>query len=87
LSNAGLGEFAQHVLREICSQEWVLELCLQSPEELFTPDTLLDNLLSPKQVIIIVRLVLVCFVWKSSIFHVANVIRKVRLIERLFFFF
>ncbi|CAG5095064.1 Similar to kto: Mediator of RNA polymerase II transcription subunit 12 (Drosophila melanogaster) [Cotesia congregata] len=45
----GLSEFAQHVLRQICSQEWVLERCLQSPEELCCPDMLLDNMLTARQ--------------------------------------
>lgn len=33
-STPGLSEFALLVLREICSQEWVLERCLETPEEL-----------------------------------------------------
>ncbi|XP_015113779.1 mediator of RNA polymerase II transcription subunit 12 isoform X2 [Diachasma alloeum] len=45
----GLSEFAQHVLRQICSQEWVLEKCLHNPEELFHVEMLLDNMLSAKQ--------------------------------------
>ncbi|KAG7209569.1 hypothetical protein KM043_015646 [Ampulex compressa] len=45
----GLSDFAQHVLRQICSQEWVLERCLQNPEELCHPDLLLDNVLTPRQ--------------------------------------
>ncbi|XP_046669089.1 mediator of RNA polymerase II transcription subunit 12 isoform X4 [Homalodisca vitripennis] len=44
-----LSDLAQLVLREICSQEWVLERCLQNPEELCTQDMLLDSMLSPKQ--------------------------------------
>jgi len=46
----GLSELAQFVLREICSQEWVLERCLQNPEELCHQDMLLDSMLSSKQV-------------------------------------
>ncbi|PNF33047.1 hypothetical protein B7P43_G16368 [Cryptotermes secundus] len=46
---AGLSDFAQHVLRQICSQEWVLERCLQNPEELCHTDMLLDSMLTPKQ--------------------------------------
>lgn len=49
MANVGLSEFAQHVLREICSQEWVLERCLQNPENLCHQDLLLDSMLSPKQ--------------------------------------
>ena len=45
----GLSEFAQHVLRQICSQEWVLERCLQNPEDLCDQDMLLDKLLTPRQ--------------------------------------
>lgn len=44
-----LSEFAQHVLREICSQEWVLERCLQNPEELCRSDMLLDSMLTTRQ--------------------------------------
>lgn len=46
----GLSDLAQFVLREICSQEWVLERCLQNPEELCHQDMLLDSMLSSKQV-------------------------------------
>lgn len=49
-SAPGLSELAQFVLREICSQEWVLERCLQNPEELCHQDMLLDSMLSSKQV-------------------------------------
>lgn len=45
-----LSDFAQLVLKEICSQEWVLEHCLQNPEELCQEDLLLDSMLTPKQV-------------------------------------
>ena len=49
-TTVGLSDFAQHVLRQICSQEWVLERCLQNPEELCDTDMLLDSMLTPKQV-------------------------------------
>ncbi|KAL6442397.1 hypothetical protein ACFW04_002558 [Cataglyphis niger] len=45
----GFSDFAHHVLRQICSQEWVLERCLQNPEELCHQDMLLDNMLIPRQ--------------------------------------
>lgn len=48
-STASLSAFACHVLREICSQQWVLERCLSHPEELCHPDNLLDPLLSHSQ--------------------------------------
>ncbi|XP_014230379.1 mediator of RNA polymerase II transcription subunit 12-like isoform X1 [Trichogramma pretiosum] len=44
-----LSDFALYVLRQICSQEWVLERCLQNPEELCQDDMLLDALLTPRQ--------------------------------------
>lgn len=50
LESAGLSEYAQHVLQQICSQEWVLERCLQNPEDLCHAEMLLDNMLTPKQV-------------------------------------
>lgn len=48
-STASLSAFANHVLREICSQQWVLERCLSHPEELCEMDNLLDSLLSHSQ--------------------------------------
>ncbi|XP_032668438.1 mediator of RNA polymerase II transcription subunit 12 isoform X2 [Odontomachus brunneus] len=45
----GFSDFAHHVLRQICSQEWVLERCLQNPEELCHQDMLLDTMLTPRQ--------------------------------------
>ncbi|RZF38411.1 hypothetical protein LSTR_LSTR006537 [Laodelphax striatellus] len=45
----GLSELALRVLSEICSQEWVLERCLQNPEELCQPDMLLDSMLTSQQ--------------------------------------
>lgn len=48
-STASLSAFAGHVLREICSQQWVLERCLCHPEELCHNDNLLDPLLSHSQ--------------------------------------
>lgn len=48
-STASLSAFACHVLREICSQQWVLERCLCHPEELCDMDNLLDPLLSHSQ--------------------------------------
>lgn len=46
---ASLSAFANHVLREICSQQWVLERCLSHPEELCDMDNLLDPILSHSQ--------------------------------------
>ncbi|KAG4072103.1 hypothetical protein HA402_015602 [Bradysia odoriphaga] len=44
-----LSDFAQHVLRQICSQEWVLERCLQNADELCLTGFLIDEMLTPKQ--------------------------------------
>lgn len=46
---SSLSKFAWHVLREICSQQWVLERCLSQPEELFQSDMLLDSMLTSSQ--------------------------------------
>lgn len=48
-NTSSLSEFAQHVLRQICSQEWVLERCLQNANELCQTGMLLDPMLTPKQ--------------------------------------
>lgn len=44
-----LSEFAQHVLKQICTQEWVLECCLKNCDEMCKDDILLDNMLKNKQ--------------------------------------
>lgn len=46
-SASSLSEFAQHVLRQICAQEWILDRCLQKPDDLC--GTLIDPMLSDKQ--------------------------------------
>lgn len=48
-NTSSLSEFAQHVLRQICSQEWVLERCLQNANELCQTGYLLDTMLTSKQ--------------------------------------
>ena len=50
MESAGLSEFSKHTLREMCSQDWVREKFLREPETLFTPEMLLDQMLSPEQV-------------------------------------
>ncbi|XP_065336450.1 mediator of RNA polymerase II transcription subunit 12 isoform X5 [Cloeon dipterum] len=57
LEKAGLSEYAQHVLQQICSQEWVLVRCLQNPENLCNPEMLLDNMLTPKQAQRLLRMI------------------------------
>ncbi|XP_073983833.1 mediator complex subunit kohtalo isoform X3 [Rhodnius prolixus] len=48
-NNGGLSELAQLVLKELCSEEWILERCLQKPEDLCTPEMMLDSMLTAKQ--------------------------------------
>ncbi|XP_055373234.1 mediator of RNA polymerase II transcription subunit 12 [Condylostylus longicornis] len=46
--HASLSDFAQHVLKQICSQEWVLERCLQASDKLCS--LLIEDIMTPKQV-------------------------------------
>lgn len=48
-SSQSLSSLARRVLAEICSEEWVLQKCLQNPEELYQPDMLLDPMITPRQ--------------------------------------
>ena len=41
--------YARYVLKQICTQPWVHQRCLQNPEELLKPDGLLDSCLSFRQ--------------------------------------
>ena len=50
MERAGLSDYAQHTLREICSQEWVREKFLKDPKALFNSELLLDKMLSHAQV-------------------------------------
>lgn len=45
-----LADFARYALRQICSQDWVREICLKCPEKLCNSDNLLDSILTPSQV-------------------------------------
>lgn len=46
---SNLSEFAQQVLKQICTQEWVLECCLKNCDEMCKDEILLDNMLTNKQ--------------------------------------
>lgn len=48
-SSQSLSSLARRVLAEICSEEWVLQKCLQNIDELYQPDMLLDSMLTPRQ--------------------------------------
>ena len=50
LEAASLSEYAKYTLKTICSQEWVNEIFLKDPEKLWTPEVLLDEVLTCKQV-------------------------------------
>lgn len=47
--NEPLASYARYVLRQICSQPWVHQRCLQNPDELLKLDGLLDSCLSLRQ--------------------------------------
>lgn len=49
METAGLSEFAKHVLRQICSQEWIRELCLRDPDLLCSQDPSVNSVLTPQQ--------------------------------------
>ena len=51
MESASLSEYAKLALKTICSQEWVREIFLKDPEKLWTPEVLLDEVLTCKQVI------------------------------------
>ncbi|KPJ13735.1 Mediator of RNA polymerase II transcription subunit 12 [Papilio machaon] len=48
-SSQSLSSLARRMLAEICCEEWVLQKCLQNPDELYLPDMLLDSMLTPRQ--------------------------------------
>ncbi|KOB66209.1 Mediator of RNA polymerase II transcription subunit 12 [Operophtera brumata] len=48
-SSQSLSSLARRVLADICSEEWVLQKCLQNPDELYQNDMLLDSMLTPRQ--------------------------------------
>lgn len=50
VDKAPLADFARYALRQICSQDWVREICLKCPEKLCNNDNLLDSILTPSQV-------------------------------------
>ena len=71
LESATLQEFARYTLQQLCSQEWVRERCLQSPDDLLKSGTLLDRMLSLKQAQKLLRLMCVppYFQMKNSSEH------------------
>lgn len=44
-----LATYARYVLKQICTQPWVHQRCLQNPDELLKSDGLLDSCLSFRQ--------------------------------------
>nr|XP_006824481.1 PREDICTED: mediator of RNA polymerase II transcription subunit 12-like protein-like [Saccoglossus kowalevskii] len=49
METASLSDYAKYVLKMICTQDWVREKCLKDPENLCTPELLLDNVFTNKQ--------------------------------------
>ena len=54
---AGLNEFAKHVLRQISSQEWILERCLRDPDVITKQDVFLDPSLTPEQALQLLQMI------------------------------
>lgn len=56
-SSVSLGDLAYITLKQICSQDWVRDICLQVPDDLGKQGYLLDNLLPPQQTLSLLRLI------------------------------
>lgn len=49
VENVSLATYARYVLKQICTQPWVHQRCLQNPDELLKSDGLLDSCLTFRQ--------------------------------------
>lgn len=79
-----LSEFAQHVLKQICTQEWVLECCLKNCDEMCKDEILLDNMLTNKQAQRLLHMI--CYDQDTNAKIEANMDQKaqiVRILENL----
>lgn len=79
-----LSEFAQHVLKQICTQEWVLECCLKNCDEMCKDEILLDNMLNKKQAQRLLHMI--CYDQDTNAKIEANMDQKaqiVRILENL----
>jgi len=56
-SGKTLGELANLTLRQICSQEWVRDRCLQSPDYMCQPGILMDRILKPHEAQALLRMI------------------------------
>lgn len=57
IENSSLSEFAKHTMKQICSQEWVQDRCLQVPDALLKKGILIDPMLSAQQAQQLLRLI------------------------------
>ncbi|XP_071503303.1 mediator of RNA polymerase II transcription subunit 12-like protein [Diadema antillarum] len=57
MSTASLSNYARYTLKTICSQGWVRETFLKDPDNLWTPEVLLDQVLSHKQIHYLLQLI------------------------------
>ena len=84
-NGSSLSEFAQHVLKQICTQEWVLECCLKNSDDLCKNGVLLlDNMLTNKQAQRLLHMI--CYDNETNIKIEANLDQKsmiVRILENL----
>lgn len=80
-----LSEFAQHVIKQICSQEWVLECCLKNCEEMCDESNLLEvNMLTNKQAQRLLHMI--CYDQETNAKIEANMDQKsqiIRILENL----
>lgn len=83
-NSPSLSEFAQHVLKQICTQEWVLECCLKNCDEMCKDEILLDSMLTNKQAQRLLHMI--CYDQEANSKIEANMDQKahiVRILENL----
>lgn len=76
-----LSEFAQHVMKQICSQEWVLECCLKNCDEICQDENLLDDMLTNKQAQRLLHMI--CYDQETNAKIEANMDQKAQIIRIL----
>lgn len=76
-----LSEFAQHVMKQICSQEWVLECCLKNCEEMCQDENLLEDMLTNKQAQRLLHMI--CYDQETNTKIEANMDQKAQIIRIL----
>lgn len=79
-----LSEFTQHVLKQICTQEWVLECCLKNCDMMCKDEILLDSMLTSKQAQKLLHMI--CYDQDTNVKIESNMDQKaqiVRILENL----